>query len=159
MILAGFADRKAMLHAADTLRAAGLAAETYSAMPPDDADVSPLPGLMLLAGLVGAFGSFAMQTYATTIGYPLNIGGRPNFFWPSYIPFAFETGVLFAMAGGFVGYFAINHLPRLYHPLDESAAFRAATRDGWFVAISGATGDAPALLDTLHPLHVEVLPE
>jgi hypothetical protein len=159
MILVSFADRDAMVHAFRTLRDAGLAAETYSPMPPDEADRSPIPLLMLLFGLLGAFGSFAMQAYATTLGYKLDVGGRPNLAWPSYVPFAFETGVLFAIGAGFLAYFAINRLPHLYDPVDEGAGFDAATRDGWFVAIRGDTRKAPALLEDLRPTSVEALPE
>ena len=139
------------------LRADGLAAETYSAMPPDEGDGSPIPLVMLLFGLLGAFGSFAMQAYATTVGYRIDVGGRPNLFWPSYIPFAFETGVLFAIASGFVSYLVANRLPHLYDPVDESDRFRAATRHGWFVAIRGDTGKSVELLGTLHATHVEEL--
>ena len=135
-----------------------MTAETYSAMPPDEADFSPVPLLMLLFGLLGAFGSFAMQAYATTYGYRLDVGGRPNLFWPAYVPFAFETGVLFAMAAGFVGYFAVNRLPHLYDPVDEGDRFRTASRDGWFVAASGDTSGAAPLLERLQPLSVEELP-
>ena len=112
---------------------------------------------MLGAGLLGAFGSFAMQAYATTYGYPIDVGGRPNLFWPAYVPFAFETGVLFAMLAGFFGYFIAVRLPRLYDPVDESDSFRAAMRDGWFVVIRGDTAAAPALLERLRPALVEEL--
>jgi hypothetical protein len=159
MILAAFADRQAMLSALHQLRDAGLTAESYSPMPPDTTDSSPVSLLMLMFGLIGAFGSFAMQAYATTIGYKLDVGGRPNLFWPSYVPFAFETGVLFAITAGFVGYLAINRLPRLYDPVDESVVFRAATRDGWFVAVRGGASRAATLLEGLHPTSVEDLPE
>ncbi len=158
MILAGFADRQAMLDAARRLRAGGLSAETYSPMPPDEDDRSPVPLLMLLFGLLGSFGSFAMQAYATTLGYRIDVGGRPNLFWPSYVPFAFETGVLFAIAGGFVSYLVVNRLPHLYDPVDESDRFRAATRHGWFVAVRGDTSQAPHLLEALRPASVEELP-
>ena len=157
MILAGFADKGAMLAAAARMRAEGLSVETYSAMPPDEDDRSPVPLLMLLFGLVGAFGSFAMQAYATTAGYRIDVGGRPNLFWPAYVPFAFETGVLFAIAGGFLSYFVINRLPRLYDPVDESDRFRGASRHGWFVAVRGDASRAPALIAALHPLSVEEL--
>ena len=155
MILAGFADKDAMLGAARALRAEGLSAETYSALPPEETGVSPLPVVMLLAGLLGAFGSFAMQAYATTLGYRIDVGGRPNLFWPAYIPFAFETGVLFAMLAGFVGYFVAVRLPLLYDPVDESDTFRAAMRDGWFVLVRGDASRAGPLLERLRPVLVE----
>lgn len=155
MILAGFADRDAMMHAAGRLREGGLSAETYSPLPPSEDDRSPVPLIMLLCGLLGAFGAFAMQAYATTAGYRIDVGGRPDLFWPAYIPFAFETGVLSAMLSGLIGYLIVNRLPTLYDPIDESDAFRGAMRDGWFVAIRGDTGRAPELLHQLHPAYVE----
>ncbi len=158
MILASFADRQAMLTAVRRLQAVGLAAESYCAMPPDEDDRSPVPPLMLLFGLLGAFGSFAMQAYATTRGYRIDVGGRPDLFWPAYVPFAFETGVMFAMVGGFVGYLVANRLPHLYDPIDESDRFRAASRDGWFVAIRADAARASDALRALHPVTVEELP-
>lgn len=158
MILAGFADKDAMLHAASRLREGGLSAETYSPLPPSDDDISPVPLVMLLSGLLGAFGAFAMQAYATAAGYRIDVGGRPNLFWPAYVPFSFETGVLCAMVTGLVCYLVVNRLPHLYDPIDESDTFRGVMRDGWFVAIRGDTAKAPTMLETLHPTHVEELP-
>ena len=132
-------------------------AETYSAVPPEGTGVSSLPLVMLAAGLLGAFGSYAMQAYAATDGYSIDVGGRPDLFWPAYVPFAFETGVLFAIAAGFFGYFIVVGLPHLYDPVDESDRFRAAMRDGWFVVIRGDTSAAAGLLATLHPISVEEL--
>ena len=39
------------------------------------------------------------------------------------------------MIAGFLAFVVINRLPRLYEPIDESEAFRNASRDGYFLAI------------------------
>src|SRR5512133_3571975 len=51
---------------------------------------SPLPYIVFAGGLLGGIAGFLMQTYATVIDYPQNIGGRPYFSWPAYIPITFE---------------------------------------------------------------------
>ena len=57
---------------------------------------SRLPKAGLVAGLIGAAGAFLFQTWVFTVDYPINIGGKPNFSFPSFIPLTFELGVLFA---------------------------------------------------------------
>ena len=137
--------------------------ETYTPAPlQDEAASSPIPLIILVAGLLGAAASFLLQTYSFTIAYPFDIGGRPQFAWASFIPTVFENAVLVAIAAGFVAFMVINRLPHLYDPVDESDAMRRATRDRWFLQV--ATEDpavlarARDLLDNLHPVSIEELP-
>lgn len=137
MIFAVFHNQKDLLRAAARLRAEhGALVETYTAEEPEvspdapDTTVSRIPLVVLAAGVVGTAGMFLLQAYATTIAYPLDIGGRPDFAWPSYIPNAFEMGVLLAVVTGFVAFLAANRLPKLYEPIDERPAFRNVMRDG-----------------------------
>jgi Protein of unknown function (DUF3341) len=162
-LLASFADRQALDRATERLRAAEIGFETYTPMPLDEGVArSPLPLAVLVAGLAGAAAGFAMQVYATSIGYPLDIGGRPDFSWPAYVPIAFEIGVLFAVLTGFFGYFAVCRLPRLYDPIDECAAMRQAMRDGWMLAVRSGEGEliarARAVLEALGPRSIEEIP-
>jgi hypothetical protein len=57
---------------------------------------SLLPKAGMVAGIIGATGAFLFQTWVFTVDYPLNIGGKPHFAYPSFIPLTFELGVLFA---------------------------------------------------------------
>jgi hypothetical protein len=114
---------------------------------------------MFVAGITGFVGFFLLMTYADVYAYPLDIGGRPTFAWPAFVPIAFEIGVLCAMAVGFFGYFIICHMPQLYDPVDECDDLKGASRDGWFLAIRTSDREratqARALIDTLRPSSIE----
>ncbi|WP_342629407.1 quinol:electron acceptor oxidoreductase subunit ActD [Nguyenibacter vanlangensis] len=110
---------------------------------------SRLPVVMLLGGMVGALGAFGLQSYATVAAYPLDIGGRPHFFWPAYIPFALEAGFMGAMLSGFASYLVAARLLRLYDPVDENPSFRRAMIDHWFVAVAAPDDAAGARIADL----------
>jgi hypothetical protein len=160
-LLVQFESEHALKAALKALDAAGIQpAETYTPMPLDEAPSgSPLPLAMFVAGMFGFIGFFLLMAYADVYAYPLDIGGRPRFAWPTFIPIAFELGVLCAMAAGFFGYFALCRMPTLYDPIDECEHFRLASRDGWFLQIHAQDLDqlarARALLEPLKPLSWE----
>lgn len=164
MILAMWAEEDGLARALARLRDAQIGPlETYTPAPLLDAPAgSPIPLIILLAGLLGAAASFGMQSYSSTVAYPFAVGGRPDFAWASFIPNAFENAVLVAVVAGFVAFMVINRFPRLYDPVDESDAMRRASRDRWFLQIAtddpAVLASARALLGGLHPTSVEELP-
>jgi hypothetical protein len=159
MIVARFATKDDLVHAVKRLRERGLRIETRTpiALPDDEeGEGTRIPLLIFLAGMAGAGLAFGMQTYATTTSYPLIIGGRPNFFWTSFIVFAFEVGVLAAVGTGFVSFIVANRLPRLWEPSDECDMLKDASRDGWFLIARGA--GAREAVRAQGPTRVEELP-
>ena len=160
-LLAGFESQAALRGALVGLAAADIEeVETYTPLPPGIADQhSPLPLVMFVAGMLGFLGFFLLMTYADVRAYPLDIGGRPDFAWPTFVPIAFELGVLCAMTAGFVGYFVLCRMPHLYDPVDECEAIRRASRDGWFVAIRSddiqRLARARSVLEGLQPSSLE----
>lgn len=151
MIVAAFRDPDGLSHALERLRAAQVGPiETYTPTPLDGEGAwSPLPLVVLAAGLLGGAASFGLQAYSSLVSYPLIIGGRPKFAWASFIPTVFENAVLLAVAAGFVGFMVINRMPRLYEPVDEADAMRRASSDRWCLSVRS---EEPAVLDRVRAL-------
>jgi len=149
-LIAAYDDAAALRAAVQRLGAAGIAFDTFTPRELRFADDPPsrLPLLIALAGFGGAALGFLMQAYAADISYPINVGGRPLFSWPSFIPIAFEIGALCAVIAGFVGYLIAARLPTLYAPIDEAARFAEASASAYVVAVR--TDDGAAVRRVLH---------
>mgnify|MGYP001457101523 CR=1 FL=1 len=94
-----------------------------------------LPMLVAGGALIGTLTGFGLQVWASTVAYPVNIGGRPLLSWPSFIPVTFETAILFAAFAAVFGMLALNGLPMPYHPVFNVARFVMASRDRFFLCI------------------------
>ena len=121
-----------------------------------------LPLLVLAGGILGAFGGYFMEYYASAVSYPLNIGGRPFHSWPSFIPVAFETTILLAAIFTVMGMFALNGLPMPYHPVFNVPQFELASRDRFFLCIRAVdpqfeTEKTKRFLETFKPVGVHLV--
>jgi hypothetical protein len=94
-----------------------------------------MPEVVLAGGILGGLAGLALQYYTTVIAYPLNIGGRPPFSWPSFVPVVFEMTVLGAALAAVFGMLALNGLPRPHHPLFAIPSFDRVTQDRFFLCI------------------------
>lgn len=70
-------------------------------------------------GLTGMTIALTIMTWVSTSNYPLNIGGKPYFALPSFIPITFELTVLYAAVGMVIVYCIRNGLfpgnvPRIF---------------------------------------------
>ena len=87
---------------------------------------------MLAAGALGATSGFFLQVWAAR-AYPLQVGGRPVFSWPAFVPVTFELGVLTAVLVGIAAFLWRARLPRYDHPAFASARFARASTDRFFL--------------------------
>ena len=117
-VMAEFDTGQALVDAARQTMAQGFTrVEAYTPVPIEELnDIihqrrTVLPKLVLAGGLIGMAAGFGLQYWASVIEYPMNIGGRPFFSWPAFIPAAFETTILFAAGTAVLGMLAINGLP------------------------------------------------
>jgi hypothetical protein len=118
-----------------------------------------IPFWTLLGGVLGGGATYLLEWYSAVIDYPINVGGRPAFSWPAFIPAALEMTILWAVLFGVAAMLIGNGLPRLHHPLFGVPAFDRASDDGYFLLLRAddprfnAT-DARAFLESLGPLSI-----
>jgi hypothetical protein len=141
-IIAEFETAEQLLEAAHRARQAGYTQmDAYSPFPVHGLveaigfEDHKVPWTVFWAGVVGAIAGFSMQYYISVVDYPLNVGGRPLLSWPAFIPVTFETTVLFAAFGAFIGMLAFNGLPRPHHPIFNAPRFERASQDRFFLCI------------------------
>lgn len=170
-VLGIFETPNALMHAIPKVRAAKLGSvEAYTPYPIHGIDDalglrrSPLGGMVLVMGILGALTAFGFQYWISAIDYPIITGGKPPDSWEAFIPIMFEVTVLFAtFTAGLGMLFLLNKLPFFGHPVLSSKAITGITRDRYALAIEAedegfdSAAAAKALQDA-GALEVEVLP-
>ena len=89
----------------------------------------------LICGVLGAVGGFSLQYWTSAFAYPLNVGGRPLLSLPAFIPVTFESTILLAAFGAFIGNLVMNRLPQPYHPVFNVPSFARASQDRFFLCV------------------------
>src|SRR6266540_2015933 len=118
-----------------------------------------LPLIVLIEGLTGCVGGYALQYWVSAMAYPLNVGGKPLHSWPAFVPVTFECAILVAALSAVLGMLALNGLPMPYHPVFNVPRFALASRNRFFLCIEAADPkfDLEAtrrFLETLSPREV-----
>jgi len=170
-LMAEFETPTALVAAAERARREGYAGlDAYSPFPIPEIDEAlalprtKVPLITLIGGILGGSAGYSLQYWASTIAYPFNIGGRPFHSWPHFIPVTFELTVLGASLACFVGMWALNGLPKPYHPVFNVPAFARASRDRFFLCIEATDPkfdrvDTERFLASLNPVGVSEVEE
>lgn len=124
---------------------------------------SPLGGMVLVMGILGAVTALGFQYWISAVDYPIITGGKPPWSWEAFVPIMFEVMVLFAtFTAGLGMLLLLNKLPFFGHPLLGSKAIRSITRDRFALAVEAdpeldAEAARAALLEA-GATEIEVLP-
>ena len=123
---------------------------------------SKLPWFVLLAGVIGGVSAMAFMIWSSAYDYPLNIGGKPLFSIPAFIPIVFEVTVLFSALTAAFGMLAINNLPTLNHIVFNSKNFASVTNDKFFIVIdvddpAYSQADAQKCLQQCGAVNIEIV--
>jgi mono/diheme cytochrome c family protein len=113
---------------------------------------SPVGGMVLVMGVIGALSILAFEMWTSGRDYPLITAGKPLFSWEAFIPIAFEVTVLFAtLTAGLGMLFLLNRLPRFRHPMLRSRSLPLITRDRFALSVesSGRALDVEAIAAAL----------
>jgi hypothetical protein len=117
---------------------------------------SIVPLIVLICAILGGFSGYFMEWYATSVSYPVNVGGRPLNTWPMFIPITFELTILSGALAAIIGMLVLNRLPEPHHPVFNAPDFERASTDKFFLCIEAVDPrfDLAAtrkFLETLHP--------
>jgi len=125
---------------------------------------SPLGGMVLVMGILGALTAFGFQYWISAIDYPIVTGGKAANSWEAFIPIMFEVTVPFAtFTAGLGMLLLLNKLPFFGHPVLSSKSITGITRDRYALAIEAEGGgfDSAAAAQALKDagaVEIEVLP-
>jgi mono/diheme cytochrome c family protein len=104
-----------------------------------DKKPSRLGYVALAAGVIGVTIAKSAQWWMSGVDYPLNVGGKPLFSWPAFIPVTFEIMVLCASIATVIGMIAfVNKLPQYGNSLLGSTFMRDLTSDKFGLVVDAA---------------------
>jgi hypothetical protein len=98
---------------------------------------SPLPYVTFVFGATGFMLALGLQYWTSAVDWPLNVGGKPFFSWPAFVPVMFELTVLLAGLSTVAGMFVLNRLPNV-----TQKAFDPSLTNNRFAILIGAPAQA-----------------
>jgi hypothetical protein len=170
-LMAEFESATDLVVAANKTREAGYVdVDAYSPIPIEELHhaigfkQTKLPLMVLIGGLLGGCGGFALEYWVSVLAYPLNVGGKPLVSWPMFIPVTFECTILGAALTCVFGMIMLNKLPQPYHPVFNVPRFAMASRNRFFLCIEATDRQfqldrTRAFMDTLGAHEVTTVAE
>jgi hypothetical protein len=168
-LMAEFDDPASLVAATERAHREGYRSmDAYSPFPIEEltealgAEHTRLPLIVLLGGICGCIGGYALEYWTQVVAYPLNIGGKPLHSWPAFIPVTFECTILVAALAAVLGMLALNGLPQPYHPVFNVPRFALASRNRFFLCIESKDAffdleRTRRFLETLNPREVSTV--
>ena len=78
---------------------------------------SMIPYVTFVMGLTGCGAGLLLQYWTSAVDWAVNVGGKPFFSAPAFIPVTFECTILFAALSSVAALFAICGLPKVDPPI------------------------------------------
>ncbi len=78
---------------------------------------SPIPYVTFVAALVGLSTGLFICWWTSVVNWPINVGGKPFFSLPAFIPIMFELTILFAALSSVASLFYFCRLPQIDPPV------------------------------------------
>ncbi len=73
---------------------------------------SPIPYVTFATGVVGLLAGLGLTYYTSVVDWAINVGGKPMFSLPAFIPIIFELTVLFAALSSVGAFFYLCGMPK-----------------------------------------------
>lgn len=77
---------------------------------------SSIPYVTFVAGVIGMSSGLLLTWWTSAVDWPINVGGKPFFSLPAFIPIIFELTILFAALSSVVALFYHAGMPKIDPP-------------------------------------------
>ena len=78
---------------------------------------SMIPWVTFFAGLLGCAVGMGFQYWASVVSWPINVGGKPLFSLPAFVPITFELTILLAALSSVGALLYLCGLPKIDPPI------------------------------------------
>jgi hypothetical protein len=75
-----------------------------------------IPYVTFVSGAVGLAAALWLTWWTSAVDWPINVGGKPFFSWPAFVPIMFEVTVLFAALCSVAALFVVTKMPSIDPP-------------------------------------------